>query len=99
MHPAHVKGAICPATELAVRRSLTAELAELWSYVGKKAHPRWLWHAMDHHTGKVLASVFGRRKDTVFLQLRALLTPFGITRYYPDSWGAYECHLDTAEHT
>jgi hypothetical protein len=29
-----------------------------------------------------LASVFGRRKDEVFLQLKALLEPFGITRYY-----------------
>ena len=32
-----------------------------------KANPRWLWHAIDHHTGTVLAYVFGRRQDTVFL--------------------------------
>ena len=31
----------------------------------------------DHHTGKVLAYVFGRRKDEVFLQLKALLSPSG----------------------
>ena len=52
-----------------------------------------------HHTGKVLAYVFGRRKDTVFLKLKALLEPFGITRYYTDGWGAYERHLDPAQHT
>jgi hypothetical protein len=28
--------------------------------------------AIDHHTGKVLADVFGRRQDTVFLALKAL---------------------------
>src|SRR5256714_13892866 len=63
------------------------------------ANPHWLWHAIDHHTGKVLAYVFGRRKDTVFLQLKALLEPFGITQYYTDYWGAYTRHLDPEEHT
>jgi insertion element IS1 protein InsB len=33
----------------------------MWSFVGKKKEPRWLWQAIDHQTGKVLASVFGRR--------------------------------------
>jgi insertion element IS1 protein InsB len=36
--------------------------------------------------------------DTVFLQLQALLEPFGITRYYADGWGAYERHIDTEKH-
>jgi insertion element IS1 protein InsB len=31
---------------------------------------------------------------TVFLRLRALLEPFGITRYYTDGWGTYERHVD-----
>jgi insertion element IS1 protein InsB len=35
---------------------------------------------MDHRSGKVLAYVFGRRQDEVFLKLKALLEPFGITR-------------------
>ena len=34
--------------------------------------------------GQVLAYVFGRRKDEVFLKLKSLLEPFGITRYYTD---------------
>jgi transposase-like protein len=63
-----------------------AEMDEMWSFVGNKGNPRWLWHAIDHHTGKVLAYVFGRRKDDVFLQLKALLEPFGLTRYYTDYW-------------
>ena len=72
------------ADELEVHRGLSSELDEMWSYVHSKANPRWLWHAIDHHTGKVLAYVFGRRKDTVFLKLKALLEPFGITRYFTD---------------
>lgn len=52
----------------------------------------------DHATGKVLAYVFGTRKDEVFLQLKALLSPFGISRFYTDDWGAYERHLEAEKH-
>ncbi len=82
-----------------MERAGEAEMDEMWSFVGNKGNPRWLWHAIDHHTGKVLASVFGRRQDTVFLKRKALLEPFGITRYYTDYWGAYTRHLDTAVHS
>jgi IS1 family transposase len=71
-----------------------AERDEMWSFVRNKGHPRWLWHAIDHHTGKVLAYVFGRRNDAVFVQLKALLEPFGLARYFTDHWGAYTRHLD-----
>jgi insertion element IS1 protein InsB len=97
--PEQVEVEICRAEELDQRRGLTSELDELWSYVGKKAEPRWLWHAIDHHSGTVLAYVFGRRKDEVFLQLQELLVPFHITRFSTDGWGAYERHLDPAQHT
>jgi insertion element IS1 protein InsB len=70
----------------------------MWSFVGKERAPRWLWHAMDHRSGYVLAYVLGRRKDEGFLTLKALLEPFGITRYYTDSWGASTRHLDTDAH-
>jgi len=89
---------ICRADELEVRRGLSSELDEMWSFVKAKTNPRWLWHAIDHGSGKVLAYVFGRRKDSVFLQLQTLLAPFGITRYYTDGWGAYERHLDADKH-
>jgi insertion element IS1 protein InsB len=72
-----------------------AEVDEMWSFVGKKKEQRWLWHAMDHRTGQILAYVFGRRKDDVFLQLKALLELFGITSYYTDYWGAYEWNLSS----
>ena len=85
--------------ELEVRRGLRSELDEMWSYVRSKSNPRWLWHAIDHWSGKVLAYVFGRRKDEVFLQLKALLEPFGITRYYTDGWGAYERQVEPEKHT
>ena len=45
----------------------------------------------------MLAYVFGRRQDEVFLKLKGLLEPFGITRYYTDYWGAYTRHIDREE--
>jgi insertion element IS1 protein InsB len=54
---------------------------------------------IDHHSGEVLAYVFGRRQDQVFLQLQALLEPFGISRYYTDGWGTYERHVEAETHT
>jgi insertion element IS1 protein InsB len=75
-----------------------AELDEMWSYVGNKSNQRWLWHAIDHASGKVLAYVLGDHKDCVFLKLKALLEPFGITHFYTDDWGAYERHLSPESH-
>lgn len=67
----------------------------MWSFVTHKTHQRWLWHAIERRNGKILSDVFGNRKDEVFLQLKALLIPFGISRYYTDDWRADERHLDT----
>ena len=75
-----------------------AELDEQWSFVGNKSNQRWLWHAVDHATNTVLAFVFGKRKDVVFKELKNLLQPFGISRYYTDNWGAYERNIATKEH-
>jgi insertion element IS1 protein InsB len=91
LHPSQI--------EVVLQRVEEAEVDEMWSFVGKKKEPRWLWHAIDHYTGKVLAYVFGRRKDEVFRQLKALLEPFGLTRYYTDHWGAYERNLAADVHS
>jgi insertion element IS1 protein InsB len=82
-----------------VRPQRTAELDEMWSFVGAKESARWLWPALDPRTGRVLAYVVGSRKDATCLKLRALLVPFGITRYYTDKAGVYRRHLPPAQHT
>ncbi len=74
------------------------ELNEIWSFVGKKTNPRWLWYAIDRNTGQILAYVFGRRKDEVFLKLKELLEPFGIKKYCTDGWRSDERHLPLELH-
>jgi IS1 family transposase len=54
-----------------------AEMDEMWSFVGSKSQQRWLWHAIDHHTGQIFAYVFGTRGDETFVKLKELLAPFG----------------------
>ena len=46
LHPESVEVEIWRADELEVRRGLSSELDEMWSYVRSKANPRWLWHAV-----------------------------------------------------
>ena len=75
-----------------------AEADEMWSFVQRKKNQRWLWHAIDHQSGKVLAYVLGRRQDAAFLKLKVLLEPFGIMKYYTDYWGAYTRHIDPDKH-
>jgi len=75
-----------------------AEMDEQWSFVGDKSNQRWIWYAVEHSTNTILAYVFGKRKDVVFKELKALLDPFNIARYYTDDWGAYERHLDSNKH-
>ena len=98
MNPAVVTASEGSLPAVVVRKVQEAELDEMWSFVGSKKQPRWLWGALVHQTGKILAYVFGRREDQALLQLKALLKPFGIRRYYTDGWGAYRRHLAPDQH-
>lgn len=90
-----------PSTEYEVSLipyTIEAEVDEQWSFVGNKSNQRWIWYAVEHSTNTVLAYVFGRRKDEVFEALKSLLSPFPISRYYTDDWGAYSRHLPVDQH-
>jgi len=75
-----------------------AEADEMWSFVQSKKQQRWLWHAIDHQTGQVLAYVLADHKDQALVKLKALLEPFGIQTFYTDGWGAYARLLDEGQH-
>jgi IS1 transposase len=83
VNPALASGSEGAAPTVVVRKVRAAELDEMWSFVGRKKHPRWLWGALDHQSGRILAYVFGRREDQALLQLKALLKPFGFAAITP----------------
>jgi insertion element IS1 protein InsB len=90
----------CPdAITVEIRRVEAAEVDEMWSFVKSKAQQRWLWHAIDHLTGVVLAYVFGSRADEVFVELQKLLKPFGLVHFYTAAAGVSDRHLPAAAHT
>jgi insertion element IS1 protein InsB len=66
-----------------------AEADEMWSYIGNKDNTCWLWHAIDHETGDILAYTFGSAEDVVFDELLELLSPFKIQKFYTDGKHAY----------
>ncbi len=88
-----------PTSVAIVQRVEEAELDEMWSFVGSKKYQRWLWQAIDHQTGQILAYVLADHKDDAFKQLQRLLEPFGIQHYYSDCWGAYLRGLKPSQHT
>ncbi len=42
-----------PQVHVILRQVDEAEGDEMWSFVGGKSQQRWLWHAIDHHTGQI----------------------------------------------
>ena len=76
-----------------------AEMDEMWSFVQSKKQQRWLWSAIDHCTGKMLAYVLAPHEDAALVKLKQLLHPFGLTHFYTDGWGAYLRWLDQQHHT
>ena len=69
------------------------EADEMWSFVQSKSNQRWLWHAISHETGEVLAYVIDSHHDDELLKLKQLLKPFGIEHYFTDGWGGYDRHI------
>ncbi len=95
LEPTHTIVRLC----LAQDEALEAEVDEMWSFVQSKQHPRWLWWAIEHARGQVLAYVLAMHEDEAFLQLKALLEPFGSMQFYSDGWGAYERCIAPVFHT
>jgi len=67
----------------------SAEADEMWSYVQNKKNQVWLWHAIDHKTGDILAYTFGSWEDVVFDELFELLKVFKIQKFYTDGKKTY----------
>jgi IS1 family transposase len=67
-----------------IQKVEAAEVDEMWSMVGKKTQPRWVWQALAHRTGVMWAYAFGSRQDAVLVPLPQLLTPLGLHHVYRD---------------
>ncbi|MBW4528996.1 MAG: hypothetical protein KME18_28220 [Phormidium tanganyikae FI6-MK23] len=57
-----------PTTAIVVKVE-EVEMDEMWSFVQSKRQQRWLWHAINHRTGAVLAYVLAPHEDAALKQL------------------------------
>ena len=74
------------------------QLDEQWSFVGNKANHRWLWLAICHKNGQIVAYCFGKRTDDSFLKLLKLLKPFAVKLYFSDNWQSYAKYIPEEYH-
>ena len=88
-----VQGCCPEAISVEVRGVEAAEVDARWRFVQRKAQHRWLWHAIEHLPGVVLAYGLGRRAEEGLVELQKLLKPFGLVPFYPDAARVYERHL------
>ncbi len=67
------------------------ELDEIWSFVLKQAHTRWLWTALCRRTRQIVAFVIGDRSKATCLRLWAEIPhEYKHCHTFSDFWCAYQ---------
>ena len=75
--------------------NIRVEMDEMWSFYQDKQHQIWLWWAMDHDTGEVIAYWFGTREHKNLDKLKELLSPLTLGTVYSDGNYAYFERFDS----
>lgn len=83
---------------ISISCSSDVEMDEMWSYVKSKKKQRWLFHAIDRSSNKILAFVIGSRTKTTLKKLLDKLSAFKIEGYYTDNWKPYKKVLPSSKH-
>ncbi|MDR0460923.1 MAG: IS1 family transposase, partial [Nitrososphaerota archaeon] len=65
-------------TNLTQLLKVSLEMDEMWGRVYCKKTPCWLWHAINHKTGEIIAYVFGTHEHEVLQKLSDLLSKLKI---------------------
>ena len=79
--------------------NIRLEMDEMWGRVNSKKTSSWLWHAINHDNGDVVAYVIGSRHHDMLWQLTDLIYSLNlnITAVYSDDNFAY--HDVISSHT
>src|SRR5690349_20656509 len=98
--PADLNAQIPQPCDLLLAHFLEAEADELWSFVGKKANPQWLWLALDARSRQVLAFHVGDRSQKSAWRLWNKL-PAAYRQhatFYTDAYAPYGRVIPMAQH-
>jgi IS1 family transposase len=75
------------------------ELDELWSFVLKKSHKRWVWLALCRRSRQIVAYVIGDRSEETCRTLWERIPPeYQACRTFSDFWEAYRKVFPAATH-
>jgi insertion element IS1 protein InsB len=75
------------------------ELDELWSFVGSKNGPAWVWVALDRATRQVVAGCLGDRSEESCRYLwEPVPAPWRAAAGYTDFGEAYQAVIPAAQH-
>jgi IS1 family transposase len=82
------------------REATILELDELWSFVLKKAHKKWIWIALSRRTRQVVAYAIGDRSQATCEKLwEAIPEAYRRAHCYNDFWKAYAAVIPAEQHT
>ena len=86
-------------TLLPAEKGDVLELDELWSFVGSKLNPRWVWIALCRQTRQVVAYFVGDRSAEGARALRERVPPdYRCRATRSDYWLAYEAAFPQRTH-
>ena len=67
------------------------ELDELWTFVGSKEEPRWIWLAVSAQSSQVVSFALGHRDEKTCRQMYDKIPRFyGLRQKCTDCYGVYE---------
>ena len=69
-----------------------------WLVARNKKNQRWLLHAIDRNTNKILTYETGRRTKNSLRKLLDKLDAFNISEYYTDNWKGYKSLIPWSKH-
>src|SRR5947208_1519183 len=98
--PAHLNVQLRQPPDPLLVGPLEAEADELWSFIGKKANPQWLWLALDAQNRQVLAFHVGNRSRKSARQLWNQLPAVYRKQatIHTDAYAAYGRVIPQAQH-
>jgi IS1 family transposase/transposase-like protein len=86
---------IAKRTKGRIPLKIRVEIDEMWSFYHNKGQQIWLWWAIDHDTGEVIAFWFGTREHNNLDELMKLLSPLSIGRVFSDGNEVYSARFSS----
>jgi insertion element IS1 protein InsB len=83
---------------VAQSRITDLQLDEMWSFVGSKENPCWLWYGFDPDKKKITCFQLGRRTDENCEKMLSKLKGSQVLRFCTDDWESYKKFLPETHH-